>query len=93
MVEEIFNFAQEDVEEDDIMLMDTHDTIYLWVGKDANATEKKEAMTTALVRKKYIFYVLNFICKAFIDHNFPASQYASSLLNHMSRKIAQEGRG
>ena len=32
------------------MLLDTHDTIYVWVGKDANSTEKKEAMTTALVR-------------------------------------------
>lgn len=49
VVEEIFNFTQEDVEEDDIMLLDTHDTIFLWVGKDANQTEKKEAMTTALV--------------------------------------------
>lgn len=47
-VEEIFNFTQEDVEDDDVMLLDTHDTCFIWVGKEANITEKKEAMTTAL---------------------------------------------
>jgi len=49
-VEEIFNFTQEDVEEDDIMLLDTHDSVFIWVGKDANTIERKESMTTALVR-------------------------------------------
>ena len=48
-VEEIFNFTQQDMEDDDIMLLDTHDTICLWVGKDANVLEKKESYQTALV--------------------------------------------
>lgn len=48
-MEEVFNFSQEDVEEDDVMLLDTHDSIFIWVGREANVTEKKEAMQTAIV--------------------------------------------
>ncbi|XP_057303795.1 advillin-like isoform X2 [Hydractinia symbiolongicarpus] len=47
-VEEIFNFTQSDMEYDDIMLLDTHDSIFIWVGKDSNTVEKKEAMRTAI---------------------------------------------
>lgn len=37
------------MEYDDIMLLDTHDSIFIWVGKDSNTIEKKEAMRTAIV--------------------------------------------
>lgn len=48
-VEEIFNFTQQDMEDDDVMILDTHDNIFVWIGHKANTIEKKESMKTALV--------------------------------------------
>ncbi|MBN3308433.1 VILI protein, partial [Amia calva] len=44
---EISNFNQDDLDEDDVMLLDTWDQIFLWVGKGANETEKNEVVGTA----------------------------------------------
>uniref|UniRef100_A0A8C4TIQ1 Villin-1 n=1 Tax=Erpetoichthys calabaricus TaxID=27687 RepID=A0A8C4TIQ1_ERPCA len=44
---EIADFNQDDLDEDDIMLLDVWDQIFLWVGKGANESEKKEAMNTS----------------------------------------------
>jgi len=46
-VEEICNFAQDDLVEDDVMLMDCVSSLFLWIGSEANATEKKMAIETA----------------------------------------------
>jgi len=43
-VEEIHNYDQDDLCEDDVMLMDTYDEIFVWVGEGANFTEKKQAL-------------------------------------------------
>jgi hypothetical protein len=50
-VEEIFEFDQEDLIEDDVMILDTHYEIFIWVGKGASPAEKKGSLETAL---KYI---------------------------------------
>merc|ERR1712224_371940 len=42
-VEEIFDFLQEDLIEDDVMLLDTYSTVYVWIGDYAHQEEKKEA--------------------------------------------------
>ncbi|XP_062822493.1 advillin [Anolis carolinensis] len=47
VVTEITDFTQDDLSESDVMLLDTWDQIFLWIGKEANATERKEALTTA----------------------------------------------
>ncbi|KAL8603877.1 hypothetical protein ACOMHN_049695 [Nucella lapillus] len=47
-VEEVVDFSQEDLCEDDVMLLDTFTEVIVWVGSGANETEKKEALTTAL---------------------------------------------
>ena len=47
-VEEIFDYAQEDLIEDDIMLLDTYNEIFLWIGQGANDLEKKAALETAI---------------------------------------------
>nr|CAB3267612.1 villin-1 [Phallusia mammillata] len=46
--EEINNFDQDDLDEDDVMLLDSGSEIYLWIGKGANAQERKESVVIAL---------------------------------------------
>ncbi|MFT7801106.1 advillin [Arapaima gigas] len=47
IVTEIGHFTQDDLSEDDVMLLDTWDQIFLWVGSNANETERKEAVVTS----------------------------------------------
>lgn len=42
---------QEDLATDDVMLLDTWDQVFVWVGKDSQEEEKTEALTSA---KRYI---------------------------------------
>ncbi|XP_072541708.1 villin-1 [Salminus brasiliensis] len=44
---EISNFNQEDLDENDVMLLDVWDQVFLWIGNGSNDTEKKEAVLTA----------------------------------------------
>ncbi|MBN3299062.1 VILI protein, partial [Amia calva] len=44
---EVGDFSQDDLDEDDVMLLDTWEEIFLWIGKSANEYEKKEAFTSA----------------------------------------------
>ncbi|CAH1246516.1 AVIL [Branchiostoma lanceolatum] len=47
LVEEIVDFAQDDLAPDDVMLLDAFDTIFLWIGSGANDTEKERSLQTA----------------------------------------------
>ncbi|XP_020820118.2 LOW QUALITY PROTEIN: villin-like protein [Phascolarctos cinereus] len=44
---EIVFFSQGDLDEDDIMLLDTWEEVFLWIGKDSNPYEKKESVALA----------------------------------------------
>ncbi|NXO09362.1 VILI protein, partial [Oriolus oriolus] len=48
---EVVGFCQEDLDEDDVMLLDTWEEIFLWVGKASNAQERNEAIASA---KEYL---------------------------------------
>ncbi|XP_060766257.1 advillin [Neoarius graeffei] len=46
IVTEVSPFTQDDLNETDIMLLDTWDQVFLWMGAQANDTEKKESIIT-----------------------------------------------
>lgn len=47
-VEELFDFTQDDLAEDDVFILDTYNEVYVWVGSGSNDVEKKMAMETAI---------------------------------------------
>jgi len=47
-VEEVFNFAQDDLVNDDVMILDTFNEVFVWVGSQSNEIERKKALETAL---------------------------------------------
>jgi len=47
-VEEIFNYSQEDLDQNDIFYLDSYTEMYVWVGDKSNETEKKLAFQTAI---------------------------------------------
>jgi len=49
--EEIFDFDQEDLVEDDVMVLDTFREVFVWLGSGAKDNERKDAMEMA---KKYV---------------------------------------
>ena len=46
-VDEVCNFTQDDLVDDDVMLLDCYSSVFLWIGHNANKTEKEEAVKTA----------------------------------------------
>ena len=37
----------QDLVEEDVMILDTYDQVFVWIGRGANEVEKKEALRTA----------------------------------------------
>jgi len=48
VVEEIFNFNQDDLTNDDVFMLDTFNEVWVWVGSDANTREKTMAFQAAI---------------------------------------------
>lgn len=42
-VDEVFDFHQDDLIEEDVMLLDSYGEIFVWVGKLAHPEEEREA--------------------------------------------------
>ncbi|CAL8312792.1 unnamed protein product [Merluccius merluccius] len=45
---EVYDFTQTDLDEEDVMLLDTWEEIFLWIGSSANQYETQEACSSAL---------------------------------------------
>lgn len=49
-VEEIDDYKQEDLDEDDVMILDGGDEVYMWEGKDSSEEERRQSLEVANVR-------------------------------------------
>ena len=47
LVEEVLNFTQIDLVTEDVMLLDTGETLFVWIGLDSNKAEKDAVLMTA----------------------------------------------
>ena len=45
--EEVFDFTQQDLDEDDIMMLDTWSQLFIWIGDNANKQEKEASAVCA----------------------------------------------
>lgn len=52
------NFTQADLVPEDVMMLDAHDSIFLWIGKDSNKNERDMAVTMAIQYLKTGDYIL-----------------------------------
>ncbi|KAF5747976.1 hypothetical protein HS088_TW05G00707 [Tripterygium wilfordii] len=50
-VEEVYNFSQDDLLTEDILILDSHAEVFVWVGQSVNSKEKQDAFE---IGKKYI---------------------------------------
>ena len=46
-IERVFDFTQEDLDDEDVFILDVYTAIFLWVGEHANESEKAAAVETA----------------------------------------------
>ncbi len=49
-VKEIYNFTQDDLTTEDVLVLDCHTEIYVWIGCHSNVRSKQQALTLALVK-------------------------------------------
>ena len=45
---EINGFAQDDLDNEDVMMLDVHHDVYMWIGNKANEIEKRFSLETVL---------------------------------------------
>ncbi|KAL8095389.1 hypothetical protein AgCh_036745 [Apium graveolens] len=48
-VEEVYNFSQDDLLTEDVLILDTHAEVFVWVGQSADSTEKQNSLENGQV--------------------------------------------
>lgn len=61
IVTEIADFGQEDLNEDDCMVLDGGDEVYVWLGKTSSPEEKEQSLEMAKVRFSFSFVFNDFL--------------------------------
>ena len=51
-VEEVYNFSQDDLLTEDILILDTHAEVFVWVGQSVDSKEKQSAFEIGQVLVK-----------------------------------------
>jgi hypothetical protein len=52
-VKEIYNFAQDDLTTEDVLILDCHEEIHVWIGSHSNVKSKQQAILLGMVT--YLF--------------------------------------
>lgn len=65
-IEQIDNFDQDDLEEDDIMVLDAGDEIYVWEGRYSEPEEKRKTLELVHVRLMQWFCCCHVVIVSFI---------------------------
>jgi len=47
VIEEVCNFTQDDLADDDVFLLDVFSSVFIWIGSQANETEKQQSLKVA----------------------------------------------
>lgn len=58
-VEEVYNFSQDDLLTEDILIFDTHAEVFVWVGQSVDSREKQNAFEIGQVLFK-LFRLLSY---------------------------------
>ena len=53
-VTEIFNFSQDDLLTEDIMILDTHGEVFIWIGQCVESKEKQKAFEIGQVSTEVV---------------------------------------
>ena len=46
-MEEVLNFVQSDLVSEDVMILDSGETLFVWLGRESNRQEREAVLTTA----------------------------------------------
>lgn len=57
-VEEVYNFCQDDLLTEDILILDTHAEVFVWVGHSVDSKEKQDAFEFGQVLDIFYFQLL-----------------------------------
>ena len=52
-VEEVYNFSQDDLLTEDILILDTHAEVFVWVGQSVDTKEKQNVFEIGQVINKH----------------------------------------
>ena len=54
-VKEIYNFSQDDLTTEDVLVLDCHIELYVWIGGHSSVKSKQQALTFGLVTCNIVY--------------------------------------